>query len=50
MTKRDLDPDLLAKRIIKSTPSLSSEQARKIAEESCRRVDRDTQDQKGKKP
>ena len=45
--KRDLDPDLLARRIKKSNPAMSSEQARRISEESCRRVDREKQDKKG---
>lgn len=48
MTKRDLDPDLLAARIKKSQPSLSAEKARKISEESCRRVDTEKRDGKKK--
>jgi hypothetical protein len=39
MTKRDLDPDILARRIKQSSPGMSSEQARRISEDSCRRVD-----------
>jgi hypothetical protein len=39
MTKRDLDPDILARRIKQSSPHLTSEQARRISEDSCRRVD-----------
>ena len=46
--KRDLNPDLLAQRIKKSSPAMTSEQARRISEESCRRVDRERQDKKGK--
>lgn len=46
MSKRDLDPDLLAKRIKNSNPSMSSESARRIAEESARRVDREQREQK----
>lgn len=46
MTKREIDPDLLAKRIKNSNPSMSSESARRIAEESARRVDREREQQK----
>jgi hypothetical protein len=46
MTKRDLDPDILAARIKKSSPSISAEEARRISEESCRRVNREKQDKK----
>lgn len=48
MTKRDLDPDILARRIKKSNPSISAEKARQISEDSCRRVDREKQEKKGK--
>lgn len=46
MNKRDLDPDLLAKRIKNSNPSMSSESARQIAVESARRVEREQREQK----
>lgn len=45
--KRDLNPDLLAQRIKKSNPAISSEKARRISEESCRRVERADKDKKG---
>jgi hypothetical protein len=48
MTKRDYDPDVLAARIKKSNPSISAEQARKISEESCRRVDAERRASDGK--
>lgn len=48
MSQPKLDPDLLAKRIKNSNPSASSETARQIAAESCRRVERERQDKKGK--
>lgn len=48
MTKKDLDPDILARRIKKQSPTMSAEKARQISEESCRRVDREKQDKKGK--
>lgn len=48
MSKGDLNPDLLVKQIKKSNPAMSSEQARRISEESCRRVDRERQDDKKK--
>jgi hypothetical protein len=44
MTKRDLDPDILARRIKQSSPHLTSEQARRISEDSCRRVDTEKRD------
>lgn len=49
MSKRDYDPDLLAARIKKQNPSISAEKARKISEESCRRVDAERREQATKK-
>jgi hypothetical protein len=49
MSKREIDPDLLAKRIKKSNPSMSSESARKIAEDSARRVDQADREKREKR-